>query len=77
MAERTTLAAVAAEVAAIRTRLDQQAREDVESTKRIRELLDAGQTERALEETLRPRLVVVKGTARRRTARRGKLRLVS
>jgi hypothetical protein len=75
MAERTTLAALAAEVAAIRTRLDQQAREDAEADLRIRELLGVRRDEPAVTE--RPVLRVVDGAVKRRTARRGKLRLVS
>jgi hypothetical protein len=75
MAERTTFAALAAEVAAIRARLDQQAREDVESEQRIRELLGLVAEQRAMTE--RPVLRVIAGAVKTRTARRGKLHLVS
>jgi hypothetical protein len=75
MNEPKTLAALAAEVAAMRDRLDEDAQRDAEAEQRIRELLGMRRDEPAVTE--RPVLRVIDGAVKRRTARRGKLRLVS
>jgi hypothetical protein len=75
MAERKTFAALAAQIETINARLDEQDRLDAESEQRIRELLGMRRDEPAVTE--RPVLRVIAGAVKRRTARRGKLRLVS
>lgn len=69
MAERTTLAALAREVQAIRTRLDEHEQRSIEGERRIRELLGMPKPAEPLR--------MIPGTAKRRTARRGQLRIVS
>lgn len=81
MAERTTLAAVAAQVAAITARLDEQARE-LAVMRAAKILTNAGPAVRkgfADEWTRQARkqeLRVIPGSATRRTKRRGQLEVV-
>ena len=74
MQEPTTLAAVAAEVAAIRDRLDEQEQADIEAEQRIRQLLMGMEEDR--QRAGQP-LRVIPGSAKRRTKPWGKLTLVN
>lgn len=82
MGERTTLAAVAAQCLQLQTRLDEQDRELAVIRSAVI-LRDAGPPVRKgfadewIRQARKQELRVIPGSAKRRTARRGKLRLVS
>jgi hypothetical protein len=72
MAHADTLETLAAEVARVHARLDEQARVRLETELRIASML----AEPVTPEERRAAFTVIAGSARRRTARRGRLRSV-
>jgi hypothetical protein len=72
MAYADTLESLAAEVARVHARLDERARQDLAAELRIASML----AEPVTPEERRAAFTVIAGSARRRTARRGRLHSV-